>query len=245
MPGNWEAYPQSEAVRWPKNEKIIGVLGLAPLATADFFHRLCARPVRKDWEHPRVIIDSNPKIPSRGRHLELGETDPVPFIQEGIAALTRYGAQIIAVPCNTAHIFYSRYARDVPTALPNIIDITAAACVRHGCRQALVLASRHVVSHKLYSQALVRHAITELLPDRQGQQLVDKSIEAVKQRGYDADLAKNLVRLATESGASVVILGCTELSVLFNVYGLDKLHFSVIDSNQSLADYCLEYAQDI
>lgn len=245
MPGNWDNYPQSSEVCWPQNEKIIGVLGLAPLATADFFHRLCSRPVRKDWEHPRVIIDSNPKIPSRGRHLELAEADPVPFMREGIASLAAQGAQVIAIPCNTAHIFYNQYASDAPAILPNIIDVTASVCARYGCRQALVLASRQVVSHKLYDKALSNCATKTLIPDVLGQKLVGEAIESVKQHGYNAVMAEKIIHLAGESGADAVILGCTELSVLFSYHDITNYKFSVIDSNQALADYVLEYAQNI
>ncbi len=82
------AYPMNDVYRWDPAEGVIGVLGVAPAATADFFRRITALiPARKDWEHVRVIIDSNPKLPSRGRHLELGETDPSPYLREGIRGL--------------------------------------------------------------------------------------------------------------------------------------------------------------
>src|SRR4051812_28423752 len=99
--------PRSENVWWPDDERVLGVLGVAPAATADFFVKLTSLThARKDWEHVRVLIDSNPKIPSRGRHLELGETDPSPYLREGIEALLAQGAALVALPCNTAHILY-------------------------------------------------------------------------------------------------------------------------------------------
>ncbi len=95
---NWDAYPMNEVVHWPRSEKILGVVGVAPAATLDFYQKLSERKVEKDWQHLRVIIDVNPKIPSRGRHFDLGETDPVPFFQKSIASLEFQGADIVVIP---------------------------------------------------------------------------------------------------------------------------------------------------
>ena len=125
------AYPMNATYRWDPAEGIIGVVGVAPAATADFYQRLVAlTTAAKDWEHVRVLIDSNPKIPSRGRHLELGEADPSPFIRAAISALAARGATVIAVPCNTAHILYPRFADGAPGLVVHLIEVTVAAMVR-------------------------------------------------------------------------------------------------------------------
>lgn len=48
-------------------EKTVGVIGgMGPEATVDFLRRLVARtPARDDADHLRVLVDNNPKIPSR------------------------------------------------------------------------------------------------------------------------------------------------------------------------------------
>lgn len=240
--GNWDAYPQSDVVRWSPDEKIIGILGVAPLATADFFRCCCSRPVRKDWEHPRILIDSNPKIPSRGRCLELGETSPVPFLRASIGELAARGAQIIAVPCNTAHIFHAEYAADAPVPVPSIIDVTARAAIKAGTSSVLVLASRHVVQARLYDRAFAGESVSVHYPDAAGQQLVSEAIEAVKQTGGNRKVAGDLQSLVRESGAEAVILACTELPQLFSQEDAATLAIQRIDSNQALADYCLDWA---
>lgn len=241
MNGNWDAYPMSKAVNWPQDEKIIGVLGVAPLATADFFQKLCAIRVEKDWQHPRVIIDSNPKIPSRGRHLELGETDPVPYIREGIMNLVGQGAQIIALPCNTAHILRDKYARGFDVPIPDMIAITADACALAGMRKPMVLASRLVIENGLYQRALKQRGMEAIIPDSAGQRVVGECIEAVKQHGYDADLARELHAIATASTADGIILGCTELPILF-AGNKQRADVPIIDSARCLARHCLEFA---
>lgn len=240
---DWSAYPQTEFVHWPPDEKIIGVLGVNPMATADFYMRLCARPVVKEWEYPRIVIDSNPKIPSRGRCLDLGETDPVPFIKKGICGLVEQGADIIALPCNTAHIFYEKYAKDAPVEMPNIIEITARAA--HGLK-TLVLSTANIASSGLYTKALACNDGEAVYPDADGLKVVRSAIEAVKQKGYDQLAAGNLKELIGTYRVDCVILGCTELSVLFqrekDTDFWNRLGIKPVDSSQELADYCLDRA---
>ena len=99
---------------WERQELIIGILGLAPYATIDFLKKLAdATPAKKDWEHIRLLIDMNTKIPSRGRALELGEEDPTPYMKKAIRDLHKNGADFIVIPCNTAHFFYDKVTEDL------------------------------------------------------------------------------------------------------------------------------------
>ena len=80
--------PPGGDVSLSADEGVIGVVGVAPWATLDFLNALYKRvPATKDWHFPRVLCDVNTKLPSRGRHFELGERDPSPFIKDSIAEL--------------------------------------------------------------------------------------------------------------------------------------------------------------
>jgi aspartate racemase len=235
--------PKSASVWWPDDEQIVGVLGVAPAATADFFVKLTRlKETRKDWEHLRVLIDSNPKIPSRGRHLELGETDPSPYLREAIEALLERGAALVAVPCNTAHILYDRYAAGLTQVVPHMIESTVRALLACTSRpeRVLVFASRQVSKHGLYARALAEHGGT-LLDTSASQDEVSALIEAVKQGkalGACREAMQRLVARYPDAGA--IILGCTELSLLL---GPADAMVPVIDSNQALAEECFRRAR--
>lgn len=237
--GDWHDYPMNASVNWPQDEKVIGVLGLAPLATVDFYQKLCSIKVNKDWQYPRVIIDSNPKIPSRGRYLDLRETDPVPFIKNGIANLSAQGAEIIAIPCNTAHILYSEYAKGSPVPLPNIIDITAKVCINVQAKKILILASKLTIQHRLYQNIFQNYGIDIIIPDREEQDIVSNAIEEIKKNYVLQKTREKLHKLINISGADTVILACTELPVILNrpLQGV-----MMIDSSYELAQYCIKFA---
>lgn len=138
-------------------EKVVGVLGLAPYATADFYRKLLeSTPAKKDWEHVRVLIDGNCKIPSRGRHLELGEEDPTPHIREAIVGLGRQGADFVVIPCNTAHYFYEGFTRGIDVKVPHMIEETARAVRQRlpEIRRVGLLASKITTTFKLYDRFL-------------------------------------------------------------------------------------------
>lgn len=233
--------PMNKTVHWNKEEKVIGVVGVAPAATAYFYQKLIQlTPVKKEWEHVRVIIDSNPKIPSRGRYLELGETNPSPFIQQTIAKLHEMGASIIAVPCNTAHILYEEYTKNLlEMNIVNMIEETvnsAVESIRHIPQRAAVFGSVMTHAHRLYHDILENRG-GNILNTSAHQSHISEIIDEVKQgKSLNILRTKFLNILSLYSDADVYILGCTELSLLaegsFN-------RIPIIDSNTALAKACL------
>jgi len=224
-------------------EGVVGVVGLAPVATADFYAKLVAcTPATKDWHHLRVLIDSNPKIPSRGRHLELGEADPSSEIRATIERLATAGATVIAVPCNTAHVLYERYAIAAPADTPNLPELTARALAERlrGPGEVVVFASRLTAAHRLYDAAFAPYGF-KVRDGRVRQDEVSALIEQVKQ-STDLPGARErfggLLREASDSAG--IVLGCTELSVIADPAAAGV---ALIDSNLALAEYCRDHCR--
>ena len=88
---------------------MLGILGgMGPRATAHFYGQLVDyTQAEKDWDHLHVIIDSNVHIPSRSRSILYGEESPVEGMRKACFSLMDMGCEYIAVPCNSAHYFYS------------------------------------------------------------------------------------------------------------------------------------------
>src|SRR5439155_4399654 len=98
--------------RWLRAHRLrprrtIGVLGgMGPAATALFFRRLIeATSAKTDQEHLHVVIDSDPSIPDRTKALLEGGPSPAPQLIEMARRLQMMGAELIVMPCNTAHVF--------------------------------------------------------------------------------------------------------------------------------------------
>jgi aspartate racemase len=236
--------PPGGAVDWPASEGTLGVVGVAPWATLDFCRALY-RAVRagKDWHYPRVLLDINTKLPSRGRHLQLGETDPSGSIAATIGELASQGATVAVVVCNTAHILYERWARGAPIPVLNIVDETAAAAVDIGARNVVPLVSASLAEHDLYGARLRSSGLDCVRLAESDQRLVGELIESVKVAGGlsrgQAAAVESLLHRLVDTGVDTVIAGCTELSVLEAQCAGAGLRF--VDSNESLARAALEH----
>ena len=86
-------------------KKIIGIVGgMGPEATADLFMKIIkATPAEKDQDHLRVIIDNNTNIPDRTKAILGQGVSPVTEIKSTVSKLMHAGADILVMPCNTAH----------------------------------------------------------------------------------------------------------------------------------------------
>ena len=75
-------------------EKIIGILGgMGPEATADLFFRIIkSTPAKRDQDHIRTLINSNPKIPDRTSSILHDGPSPLPEMIESGRVLERAGA---------------------------------------------------------------------------------------------------------------------------------------------------------
>ena len=87
--------------------RVVGILGgMGPMSTADLMRKVTEKtPVRHEREHLRMLIDSRPQIPDRPAGLLGTGPSPVPMLQESARMLEAWGAELIAIPCNTAHGF--------------------------------------------------------------------------------------------------------------------------------------------
>lgn len=230
--------PITPGVDWPDCEGTLGIVGVAPWATIDFcraFYGLIS--VTKDWQYPRVIIDNNTKIPSRGRHLELGEQDPSPMIQQTIQELAKMGATVVVVPCNTAHILYERWSNGTSIPIPNIVDATLAHVKELGVQKICPAVSTSLSQFDLYGFAIERAGLECRRLDNQEQVLISQAISEIKLEGNFGEttfyaLEKFADKLLS-NGVDSVLLGCTELSGAAQLFAAKGI--TPIDSNEALA----------
>ena len=76
-----------------------------------YFYELVTRHTKAacDQDHIDIIINSRATTPDRTRFI-LGQSqdDPFDIMAADAARLVTFGAEMLAIPCNTAHYFYDR-----------------------------------------------------------------------------------------------------------------------------------------
>ena len=198
--------------------RVVGIIGgMGPEATLDLMRRVLAKtPARDDQDHIHLIVESNPKIPSRIAHLIEGTgDDPTPELVRIAVNLQRAGAQALAIPCNTAHAYAHSIRRAVSIPLLDMVQLTVdqIANSRRAARVGL-LASSAVLATELYTKAFAGHGIAVVHPPRQDE--VMSLIKAVKrgETGLETQTALARTALDLANHADVLLIGCSELSVI-------------------------------
>jgi aspartate racemase len=220
-------------------EKIAGILGgMGPEATVDLMRRIIRNtPAADDSDHIRCIIDNNPKVPSRLKALlEGGGENPGPAIAEMGRRLESWGADFLAIACNTAHYYYQDVCGAVGIPVLNMVELAVEAAVgkNAGARRIGILASPAVRLTRLYSSPLETRGIEAVYPDGEVEQKLLALIREVKRGGTGraarGELA-TVVRHFADKGVRIAISACTELGIILDEY--DRI--TVLDAAEVLA----------
>lgn len=201
--------------------KTIGILGgMGPMATCDLMKKIIENTDAScDQEHVRICVDSNTNIPDRTAAI-LGEgKDPRPEMIKSAVRLQSMGADVMIVPCNTAHCFLPDVEKCVDIPILHMPRETARALQAQGVRIAAVLATDGTLRTGLYDQELTNLGITPIHPEPEDQKMIMSIIydyvKAGKSYPYPERLAAMQERLARQ-GVECMILGCTELPIAFS-----------------------------
>ncbi len=211
------------------SKKVIGIIGgMGPLATADLYRKIAEHTdAASDQEHPRTVIDSNTDIPDRTAALLCGGDDPTPELVKSAKRLVTAGAELLAIPCNTAHCFYDAVAAAVDVPVLHMIALTRDALRARGVTRAGLLATDGTIRTGIYQRTFDGSGIELLTPDGTGQaavmELIYKGVKAGDPT-YDITAFRAVCEDLLSRGAQTLILGCTELPCAFDVYRLRYPH---------------------
>lgn len=222
-------------------KKTLGIIGgVGPLATMFIGEMIVRRTAaKKDQDHVEMVITNNPNIPDRTAFI-LGESDkdPVPVILGDANRLQAAGADLLIIPCNTAHSFYDRIQAGTELPIIDMIGETVARAKRYGAHRVGILATTGTITTGIYQEACERLGLTPVVPDDYTQSIVMSLIYDDIKAGKPADPEKwdNIHEMMKEVGCDELILGCTELSIVRQDLALE----GCIDSLLVLAETAIE-----
>ncbi len=208
-------------------KKTIGILGgMGPLATCDLFHKIVdITDAACDQAHVRVCIDSNTEIADRTKAILEGGKDPVPEMVKSAVRLQGMGADVLIMPCNTAHYFYDRIAPFIDIPMLHMIRETAKTVKQRGLTKVGLLATDGTCRSGVYKAAFDAEGVEMCMPSPERQQAVmDVIYKGVKAGNLSIDLTGFYAAMDElfDQGAEVLILGCTELPVAFDLFHIDR-----------------------
>lgn len=199
--------------------KTLGIIGgVGPLATM-FIGEMIVRRTKasKDQEHVHTIIDNDTSIPDRTAYiLDQTKDNPVPYLINDAKKLANAGADLICIPCNTAHSFYNELQIASPVPVIHMIRETAKRAASLGAKRVGILATDGTLASGVYQRALIEQNIEPVMPNGMIQQQVMSVIYDYVKAGKEVSMSQWQVieQGMLQLNCDKIILGCTELSIV-------------------------------
>lgn len=217
-----------------KRNKTLGVIGgLGPMATA-YYMQLAIEMTEAsgDQEHFPMIIYSMPQIPDRTRFLlGLSEDSPLEPIVRCAKALEGDGADVIAIPCITAHAMHEQIQEGTGIPVIHAIEECVAYLKENNIKRVGLEATDGTIQTRVFQDKLEAAGIETVLPNKEMQAKVMNIIYKNVKAGVSVDMeafAEVETQLLSD-GAQVIILGCTELSMVKRDYKLAPIYLDALE----------------
>lgn len=204
--------------------KTLGILGgMGPEASVRFLDLIIRNTsAAADRDHVPVILYSLPQVPDRTEAILHGGESPVPRLAEGLAALEAAGAEILVMPCVTAHHFWPQVASRTRLPFVNILE-EALRDLREthpGIRTIGLLATTGTVRSRLVHALFEPAGFHILTPPDEDQRLVTETVfgkQGVKAgitHGRPRAIIRDVAARLVATGAGAVMAGCTEIPLV-------------------------------
>jgi aspartate racemase len=226
-------------------EVILGIFGgMGPEATADLYRKIIdLTPAEKDQDHIPTLIYSLPQVPERTESIRNKDLSILPYIIGGVKRLEKAGASFIAIPCNTVHYYYGQMAEAIHIPIIHMIRETVreVEAKQPGARRVGILATAGTLESGLYGTALEDRGLEAIIPEEDVvREKVMQAVFGIKSgqermavEGLLADAGRHLA----DRGAEAIILGCTEIPLVFDPASVDV---PVVDATLVLAERAVD-----
>ena len=219
--------------------RVPGILGgLGPQTTAVFYNALAQLADQSGADHRAGMLMVSVPIKYSFERDAIqngqGEERLLPMLFDSVKRLEDGGADFIAMPCNSLHIFHEELQRRARVPFLNIVEETASVVSTEGHKEVGLLGSPITLGKQLYQRYLNERGIHAHLPR------ADESVElaAIIHRlvlqaatAEDRKTFERMVEGMLDRGARAVILACTDLQLLLSPslkpYVLDTLEVLV------------------
>lgn len=219
---------------------MIGILaGMGPKSTGPFVNQVVSAfqrltEAKNDIDFPPMLVYALPTPFYVDRPIDHSLMEKTIF--EGLQKLQACGVSFIAMPCNTAHLYFSKLQQHLQVPLLNMVTLTLDQLPKTA-KKVTILATRPTIDSEVYQQGL-KNTDFELIIDPEWQSQVDALILSVKSSTTPQQsqaLWKALSNSLSQAQIDTIILACTDLSPIVPAQATDS-PFKVVDSSQCLAE---------
>lgn len=215
--------------------KKLGLIGgIGPESTLLYYKKITERVYKRENLFPPLLIES---LDVHRVLSYCGQKDYaglMAYLDKGIANLVAGGAQVVAMTGNTPHIVFDELSANSPVPLVSSVAVTAHYVAEQGLKRPLLLGTLFTMREDFFKKAFRDKGIEAIVPEEADQLKVHKFIEKELEAGSITETAQkyfsNLVEeMIGSHHIDTLILGCTELPILFKTMNISVPVVDVTD----------------
>lgn len=220
--------------------------GMGPESTLMYYHDIVYGVQKSIGRFPELTVESVDVSKILECCQEREYDCLADYLLQAIRNLAASGADFAALSANTPHIVFDQIQGRSPLPLVSILESTCAEVKRHAISRVGLLGTVFTMEGAFYRAPFVRDGIEIVVPTQSERDLVNRRITDELEVGIVRDETRDefmgiIERMKREEGIQAVVLGCTELPLLFDgfeapVACLDSMQIHI----QTLVDMILE-----
>ncbi|KXZ13216.1 amino acid racemase [Bacillus nakamurai] len=215
---------------------MIGILaGMGPRSTGPFIDKVVDKcqtiyGAANDIDYPHMMIYSCPTPFYIDQPIDHSEMEKA--IIHGIRKLEQTGVDFIAMPCNTAHIYFNQLQQSASVPLLNMIDETIKKIPENSKKIAL-LATEPTMQSGMFQHAFLKHGFEYVHKDH-WQSDVNQILSNIK-KGHIHESHQLWESFSSELAETIdaAVIACTDLNIVTDT---GQKNISFIDSSACLAE---------
>ncbi len=231
-------------VKMPKFKGTIAILGgMGPEASARLLSLVVEKAAKEFGakngdDFPEIIVDSIPISDFISNKTNLNSA--LRILKTRVEKLENLNPSCFSLACNTAHLLFGDLQMVTSVPFISIIEEVAREIKHEGLKTVGLLATPVTIKSGLFKETLSKRKIRLIVPTSKQQEILEEIIRGVIAQKISQLDKLNLLSIADSlkaRGAKGIILGCTELPLVF-----PKKDFSlpVFDSLEVLATALLK-----
>ena len=215
--------------------KKLGLIGgIGPESTLLYYKKITEKVYKRENLFPPLLIESLDVYRVLSYCRQKDYTGLTAYLTKGITNLAAGGAQVVAMTGNTPHIVFDELSEKSPVPLVSSVAVTAHYVAEKRLKRPLLLGTLFTMKENFFKKAFRDTGIEALVPEEVDQLKVHKFIEKELEAGIVTETAQKYFSTLVEEmigshHIDTLILGCTELPILFKTMNISVPVVDVTD----------------
>ncbi len=204
------------------NKQSIAIIGgMGPEASAYLYNTLIKQSIDlynavNNDDFPKIILYSIPVpdfISSNDKKNEALE-----MLKESVADLNKLDLLCVCIACNTAHVLIDDLKVSSRIPFVSMIDEVVKEVRKDKIKKVGLLGTPSTISSNMYQDALGAVGIESVIPDKNDLKYLERIIRNIiagSTNKRDAKILEEVSNRLKKRGANGIILGCTEIPLVF------------------------------